>query len=62
MNGVQQVSNWTLFDVIPIIFTEPNVDGSIPSTLQITAGVNGWDWSLQQGGGNIVGAQSALYG
>lgn len=56
MNNMQQVSHWTLFDVVPIIFTEPNVDGSIPSTLQIETGVNGWDWSIIQGGGNIVGA------
>jgi hypothetical protein len=46
MNNMQQVSNWTLFDVVPILFTEPNVDGSVPSTIQIQAGVNGWDWSI----------------
>lgn len=54
MNNMQQVSNWTLFDVTPVIYTAPNVDGTIPSTMQIVTGTNGWSWELRQGG-NIVG-------
>jgi len=61
MNNMQQVSNWTLFDVVPIIYTAPAVNLDVPSTFQIETGPNGWSWELKQGGA-IVGNQSALYG
>jgi len=61
MNGMQQVSKWTLFDTVPIAFTSLDANPSVPSTLQLQAGPNGWNWTVLQAGG-IVGNQSALYG
>lgn len=61
MNGMQQVSRWTLFDTVPIAYTSIDANPSIPSTFQLAAGPNGWSWTVLQAGG-IVGNQSALYG
>lgn len=54
MNGMQQVTNWTLFDVTPVTYTSIDAQLDVPTLFQLVTGPNGWSWELRQGG-NIVG-------
>lgn len=47
MNNMQQVTNWTLFDLVPIIYTSDAANPAIPAVMQIESGPNGWSWELK---------------